>query len=585
MIADQCRLACLVVALLGGSVAGQEAETVVTGRVTTEDGAPIAGARVTIRVWSEEDRRSAETTTGADGRYELVAYPVNSRVFVMADGYAAMYRTHEVGQGLNRGWDFPLPRSTRLSGRVVDTKGHAQSGRELELNVVRRTPPPAPGLEFWATGGSGALQTADDGTFTIPNASPGKYSIVVYRPSQGGDRNMQQVPIEGRIVELEPGRAIDDFTIRVNPPEDFVISGQVVNAGGRPYPGISVDTYIPHGRHWWRTTASDGKFYLDGLDGIGISKFRVYFNGVPGAEDFALALHDVPLNTRGITLRVPASGNVHGRIVAPNDSERVDNCVVSVPRVVLPDSGAIWENPPADCKVEGGNLFRISGVPIGVATVEIRSGEFGVQRFEAPVLPGADSAEPSEFKLLGRAIIEGQTTLDGKPKKTTIVIGDDWLSSDDAGNYRFDSYPNGPLTLWFFGADGWHRTATVNLASGETVRQDMEMGGPAEIRGTIHLSEDASMYTIRLAALPAPDGWLEVGRPAPEEQVLAYAHIDGPGGEYSLGRIPMGKWHLMVGRYEPSMHRSVLVESRVIEITEAGPVTVDFDFVEKLTAG
>jgi len=557
------------------AAAQTEAEdTLVTGRVTRADGEPVAGARVMLRAWSEEGGGGANgnTTTDAQGKYEIKAQPGRHRVLVQADGYAGMFRTHDVLSGVNRGWDFPLRSSTTVRGKILDINDQPQARRVIELWPVRQEPPPAPGLEYWPE--SGGNNTTDIlGAFTLANAAPGYYRVIVYRPMRGADRSMQQVPLEGRFLEVKSGEAIDDFVIRVNPPEEFVISGRVVDAKGQPVERIGVDSFIPHGRHWWCQSAADGAFRIDGLDGIGMSRLRVYFNDIPGADSFKVYLSDVPVNTHDITFTIPGRGSIAGNAVNARTNVTVDTVEVSVPLVKLPDSGATWEAPQVNIEHNGDGKFLLTNVPAGIATVEVRAEGLGAQRFEVEVR--ADATAALYCALRGAAIVEGNVTLDGKPHKTGIVIGDDWMSTDDAGHFRYDQYPNGPLTIWFFKYDGWHRTATVNLLSGETVTQNMEMGGPGEIRGTLKYEDDEAFRTVRVAAIHAPDGWYEFGRPAPEEQVLHYAHIHKPGGEYRLDNIPAGRWHFMVGRHEPAMHRAVLVESRIVEITDDMPIVID----------
>lgn len=550
--------------------------TVVTGRVTRESGKPVAGARVMLRAWSEGGGGGANgnTTTDAKGNYEIKAQPGTHRVLVQADGYAGMFRTHDVRSGLNRGWDFPLTPSASVRGKILDTNGQSQAGRAIELWPVRQEPPPAPGLEYWpASGGSGNGTTDDHGAFTLANAAPGYYRVIVYRPMPSADRSMQQIPLEKRFLEIKSGETIDDFVIRVNPPEMFAISGRVVDANGKPIERIGVDSFIPHGRHWWYQTTADGAFRIDGLDGIGMSRLRVYFNDIPGAESFKVYLSDVPVNTRDITFTIPGKGTIAGKAVNTRTNATVNTVEVSVPLVKLPDSGASWETPQVNIEHSGDGKFLLANVPAGIATVEVRAEGLGAQRFEVEV--HADATTALDCRLRGAAIVEGNVTLDGKPHKTGIVIGDDWMSTDDAGHFRYDKYPNGPLTIWFFENDGWHRTATVNLLSGETVTQNMEMGGPGKIRGTIQYVDDGAFRTVRVAAIPAPDGWYEFGRPSPEEQVLHYTHIHKPGSDYRLDNIPVGRWHFMVGRYEPAMHRAVIVESRIVEIEDETPIVID----------
>jgi len=552
--------------------------TVVTGRVTDVEGRPIAGARLSIKKWQSGPDHSSTTRSDADGRFSLDALPSNSRLFVQADGYATMYRTHDVGKGVNRGWDFLLPRAAHVSGTVVDTKGNPAPNRVLELRTVDSGPPPAPGEAYWASGQQNT--TNENGVFDMPSVAPGKHRIIVYHRSPiGGDRSMQQVPVKRRFLEVKSGDRVEDFEIVVHPPEDFAIAGNVRDAAGNPMAGINVDTFIPHGRHWWTKTDDTGAFCLEGLDGIGQSSFKVHFNGVSGAGSYKLNIPDVPLNTKDIELIIPDNGTIHGAVRNAKTGEAVTTYEVTVPVVNLLDSGAVWPEPHVEIERNEDRSFSISNVPAGQVTVEVRAGWLGVQRFVTSI--EADKTNPLECEMLGPAVFAGRTTMDGEPRRTTIVINGEWLGSDDAGNFSFDKFPNGTLMAWFWVHDGWHRSVEVNLKSGETTRRDVELGGSCEIGGTVKFPDDEESFcTVRLAAKDAPDGWYEFGRPAVEECVLAYSHVRESGDGYRLRGIPAGRWYLMAGKYRPSMHRSLLASSKVVELKERESLTVDFDLTK-----
>jgi hypothetical protein len=561
-------------------IADAPPETVVTGRVTDLQGDPIAGAVLRIQKWDRGPAHASTTQTDADGRFTLPAPPGKSRLFVFADGYASLYRTHDIEAGVNRGWDFALPRAAHVSGRVVDTRGTPQPGRVLELWPVHPGPPPAPGVSLYRSGGQGDDTRGADGTFDMPSVAPGRHRVIVYQPSPiGGDRCLQQVPVRGRFLDVAPGDRVADFEIAVHPPEGFAIAGHVRDAAGAPLANVTVDTFIPHGRHWWTKTDEHGAFRLAGLDGLGQSTLKVHFLGIPGAEGYTLAIPDVPLGAEALEFVYAGQGNIRGTVVDAATGAAVSTYEVRVPQVRLPDSGAVWETPTVHVTRHDDGRFEVANVPAGVATVEVRAAGRGVQRFVTSV--AADTTTPLDCRMAGPAVFAGRTTLNGTPRRTTILINGEWLSSDDEGRFRFDQFPNGKLLAWFWVHDSWHRTVAVDLRSGETTRRDVELGGSAEVRGTVTFPPEQPYCSVRLAARPAPDGWYEFGRPAVEECVLAYAHVREPGGEYHLQNIPPGRWHLLVGDYHPSMHRSLLAAERVVEVRDGETLRIDFDLTGK----
>lgn len=564
----------VVFVIAGVSAFAEDDLTLIVGRVVDTNGDPIANAHIRSKRWGEAPNPTSETVSDEDGRFRVKGWRGECRLFVHADGYASLFRTHNVAKGINRGWDFSLTKSAYVSGTVTDTQGNPQPGRSLVLTPVGDSPPPAPGVSVYVSGGR--VLTDSAGRFEMSNMAPGRHQIrLLHRARAGSGSTFHQLPLIGRFVDVDPGARIDAFKIVVNPPEEFAIGGCVTDEGGNPIRGVVVDAFIPHGNHWSARTDEKGMYTLNGLDGMGQSSVRVHFNGVGGAPDFQLALPDVPLNTKDANLIIPGRGNVKGTVRDAGTGNAVSVFEVTVPKIELHDSGAVWVKPEVRIEADGHGAFTISDVPAGEAFIEVRANGLGSQQFRIAVETGETSV--LEADMLGPALLVGKTTMDGEPRSTGIVVNDEWLQSDDSGNFRFDHLPNGKHLLWFFVHDGWHRTVEVDLKSGETTLIDVDTGGSCEVRGTIHFPEDLGFCTVRLSPLHAPDGWLETGRPRVHEFVLAYSHVHESGGEYRLRGIPPGRWYLMAGQYDASIHRSPLAASEVLELKDGQVVEHDFD--------
>ncbi|MBI2435273.1 MAG: carboxypeptidase regulatory-like domain-containing protein, partial [Candidatus Hydrogenedentes bacterium] len=556
-------------------------QTTVTGRVTDTQEKPIANARVVIRGGDHAPMLYEKAETGEDGRYSVTAKPGDWRLSVYADGFATLSRSHTVSEGVNPGWDFVLPVSAHVSGRMTDSEGKPAAIRVLELWPIETGPPPVPGLSFEPTGGEKPPVTQSDGRFELPDVAPGKYSIVVYGESPfGGDRSVQQVPIRGRLLDVQSGQRIEDLEIVVNPPEQFALSGHVRTAQGGPIRGIVVDTFIPHGRHWWTKTDENGAYRLEGLDGMGQSTFDMFFNDVPSGGSYKVVRRAVPLNSANVDLIVPENGGISGTVRNAKTGEAVSGYEVKVPLVHLTDCGVDWEEPQVQIERQKDNTFSIANVPAGEAVIEVRAGGLGVQHFTAAVKAG--ETLPLACDMLGPAVLEGMTTVDGQPKSAGVIVDGEWLNSDDAGKFHFEQFPNGEHIIGFFVDNGRHRTAEVTLKSGEATRVDVELGGSSIIRGTVQFSEDEPfcMCTVRLAAKPSPDGWYESGHPEPKEYVLAYSKMRKSGETYELRGIPAGTWYLMAGVHRAEMWRSILAHSQTIEVKENETLTIDLDLTQ-----
>ena len=408
MIAGLTCVLCAV--LLSGYCASK---TVVIGCVTDIRGRPISGAKLVI-MDPYSDNSSAdysETRSDNKGWFSLDAPPGKCRLSVHADGFASMHRTQLVAEGENRGWDFALRRSARVSGRVVDTKGKPASNRSLGLSVIASESLPDPGMGFDANEEQGEVKTDENGLFVMPNIAPGKYSIIVYgSSSEGGGWGMYQEPVKGGLVKVESGDRVENFEIIINPPEDYVISGHVRDAKGNPVRGVYVETYIPHGSHWWSNTNDDGAFCIQGLDAMGESLFRIGFKGrTAECEGFELAIPDVSLNSKNIDLIVPDKGSIHAKVLSSKTGEAVASCQLTVPVVNLPESGAVWENPPVQIEKNPDASFTISGVPAGEVTVEVNAEGLGVRRFMTSVEAGKTNT--LECVMPGTAVSRDRTTL------------------------------------------------------------------------------------------------------------------------------------------------------------------------------
>ncbi len=110
-------------------------------------------------------------------------------------------------------------RTGSITGKVVDSRGHAAAGALVRLikiprNVSKHQPlgrilrDLQPGQTIWAV--TGITRTADDGTFTVNNAPAGKYRIVaILRGAGFGSLR--------KIIHVSSGESTDAGTIVLHP--------------------------------------------------------------------------------------------------------------------------------------------------------------------------------------------------------------------------------------------------------------------------------------------------------------------------------------------------------------------------------
>ena len=550
--------------------ADSSAETLLLGRVADEQGHAISNAELIVRHFDRnydagagcywKNDRDVLFHSDADGRFAVQAAVGDQRLSVFADGYAPMHRTHRAYEGQNPGWDFTLVKSARVSCKILDTNGRPQSPRFLLVAQENdSTPPPAPGLSFFWYAMNFEETSNPDGSFDIPHLSPGRYSIMVTSPwlqAKKEGSGLVQIPVSGGQFEVAAGETITNFEIRVRPPEDYAVAGRVHRADGAPMPNVSVTTRRSGGAR----TDSNGYFRIEGLDSVGSARFSLQF-------DYKLTLPEVVLNTTNLDVVWPGSGAIEGHVFDAATGSNLVRCAAGVPKVQLGDSNVFYENPSAQFELLPEGRFRLANVPAGAATLIVSNGILGARQFAVDVKVG-QTAEV-ECAMVAPAMLEGYLTHNGNPGRASVVLNGQWVYTD----------VDGKQVVWFFNHEYSHRYADVELVAGQTVRQDMELGGPCAVEGTVRFpAGGAERCELRLAEIPASEAW-DGGRPWPHERVLAIAPVKAADPKYALKNLPPGRFFLIAGvpnslwfGYQPAW-------TREIELKAGEPLSLDVDLV------
>ena len=206
-----------------GLTLGLGAGVTLEGRVSSEDGAPLAGARVTAV--HTEHTRFFDTRTGADGRYRLGPLPLASyRVVVSKEGWMprlASGTEHE---------EVMLGRPRRISGRVL---GDGQPAAGVEVRARRRAEKDDDKQQGNAPE---RLATSDaEGRFVFEGLWPDSaYRLTATRGEQHALRDLERDETPPEIL-LELGTALR-------------VEGTVRDEAGRPLAGafLSGDGHDAH---------------------------------------------------------------------------------------------------------------------------------------------------------------------------------------------------------------------------------------------------------------------------------------------------------------------------------------------------
>jgi RNA polymerase sigma-70 factor (ECF subfamily) len=202
----------------------------IEGAIVSDDGSPIAGAGVRVRIPYGE----AFTRTRPDGSFLLPGIPIGSyAVVASARLHFSGSSSAEVKVGKTTHVSMTLDRGGEVTGRVATAEGRA-----------------VPNAEISFLGGGGTVNSDDEGRFASPLLKPGEY--VVHIRSESGN-----LGVLGQALAL-PGRTM---------PADFVLGETVdftcrlVDALGAPAADRtvclrgSISTAIAYG-----TTGDSGTF-------------------------------------------------------------------------------------------------------------------------------------------------------------------------------------------------------------------------------------------------------------------------------------------------------------------------------------
>jgi protocatechuate 3,4-dioxygenase beta subunit len=208
---------------------------VITGRILGAGGEPVPNAEV--RAEGARGTRQAQTDEqgryriGAldPGKYRLRAAP-RQQPFgaeIRTDGsrevhYAATYYPDSTAHSSARAIDVqPAAQLTGIDIRLVSTPIVLVSGHVTGMPAGN-----VPGLiqalpEGEMFGGGPQNTIKADGTFTISNLDPGKYTLVAATYGPGSQRNLQSAPLEIEVA----GANIEHLELRMIPP--FEVTGQM----------------------------------------------------------------------------------------------------------------------------------------------------------------------------------------------------------------------------------------------------------------------------------------------------------------------------------------------------------------------
>jgi len=499
--------------------------SVVTGRVTGPDGAPVSGARVQMveEAGRGSYRMGGSASSDGDGNYRLEGVPEGAHSFAaQGEGLQRAVRDLEVRTGENR-LDFRLEGGHEVSGRVVDSSGQPAAGAMVRLSSTGDRIP------TMSRSGRPEARSGADGSFRISGVATGVYDVAAdkegYAPAQ-----LESVNVTGRVqgleLRLEAGGGIQgrllglDFSelagasVYANPAEPALARTvmRLARAGQVDYQGQYRISGLTAGE--WRVSArTDSGRQAEG-------KVTV----TPGAE----ATLDLELGG-GFTLT--------GRVL--RGGEGVPNI-----DVLMHGTGEGGGSGRASTDPQG--AFRIQGLKPGTYQLQAMSFRTGLSHNEAMEISGDRDIliELPTRRVSGRVV----DATDQSPIANVVVS----LEPADGAEIR-SGFGKGSRT----DADG---AFTISEVAPGSYRVNARLDGYAPAESPVQVDNDDDVDGVRLALQPTQGLTLEVrsslGTPPSEvrvalldpsgRSVLSGTHTTGENGRARVSSAPPGRWRLLV---------------------------------------
>jgi protocatechuate 3,4-dioxygenase beta subunit len=475
----------------------------VSGRVTDEKGAPVAGTRV--RFVSEQGVRAIlrggpaaflgrpGVGTGPDGGFRLrgLAPEKNLTLEATRPGYVPARRP---GVNLRAGEvlkdvSLVLRRGLEARGRVVDAAGQPIAGAEIRLSRPERG-----GSRFLlAIGGMGDREKPDassgpDGSFRVAGLEAGEYALAFSREGYAPKRVPSvAVQVEGpndwAPVVLSAGVAIAGV-VR-NGKGDAVVGAQVFSFGE----GMGM-----------RDTSTDpqGQFRLDGFGADRAVNLSVR------AEGYAALHRSVTPPAEDLSLVLKTTGTIRGRVEDAATTRPVTDFSASYTSPRAGGFGGMQirmggESEKAFQSADG--TFELTDVPAGkwnvtasapgyrpaeVAGIEIGEGETKEGVVLSLKKGGAVSGrvlDPRRGIGIANATVSwsegsGASGMGQAQAALARFIGDGpAVSTDGDGRYRLDGLPAGKVTIAAEHPDYLEVSRQVEVEDEATVDLTLSLGG------------------------------------------------------------------------------------------------------------
>ncbi len=549
-------------------VAGQGAA--LRGRVLSELGAPVAGARVTVRKAeitfalsriNAYDFDAVERQSDAAGGFEIGGLPADRyNVAVRAEGYrpAELRRMEVPAQGLELAEPIVLRGGERIAGTVVDDQGQPAKGAKvgffqprgfLGMSMTRSTPPE--GAEDF---GGSMTQCGENGSFVSPVLEPGRYDITASAEGMtNGHLEKIDAGTSGHTVVLERRGSISGIVLSRTDGEPLP---RYVVAAIRPFDILDTTSFMPAPLD--HVASADGTFTLRKLEaGKWRVRVRAEEHGVETTPEIEVRPGE---EVRGIILILPPEAAIRGVVQDASTGAPVQDALVST----RASNTLIQQDPIApylDTRSDASGCFAIAGLKAGAHRLSVTARGYAPGSSARVLLGEGQVAEGVVIRLERGAVIRGTVTApDGSPCEGDVVLATVagnllplMTSTDAEGRYELTGLAAGSYTVQKLGGsmeidsekmfsslvEGM-ATRSVRLRSGEEKVVDFIGAETSGVRVWGKVTEGSEpLRGAFLSFTPGEGGGTGI------QEGLRIATVDDEG-RYEVKDVPPGEWTVTV---------------------------------------